>query len=292
VAPGDGLPRSPPQGPLGLGGFVVPVEGDGRGVVVQLVEADVEFAHGAGDDAEGQCRDIGVEEAVEAAADPIVVERGELIVPQSQEFGLVPRRPLADAVEWRAGDQQVAQQDEQGGGRGDAGAAVLAGQVVLEELAEAKPAEEVPEDGQGGDPPGVEGASASLGAGGLARPSSFLGIVHPGRLRGSHREANRVRHAPEARLEETHARYAVGVVERPAGSVGILRLPERWVAEPTLAWIGRCRRHSRDDELNPHSCDAIITARSIHRMLRRLKPNQSRPDALHKYRETQEKATG
>ena len=39
---------------------------------------DAELADGVGDDGEGERGDVGVEEAVEAAADAIVVERGEL----------------------------------------------------------------------------------------------------------------------------------------------------------------------------------------------------------------------
>ena len=65
-------------------------------------------------------------------------------------------RPLADAVEGLAGDQEVLEQDEQGRGGGDAGAAILAGQMVAEELVEAEPAQEALEDRQGGDPPRVE----------------------------------------------------------------------------------------------------------------------------------------
>jgi hypothetical protein len=47
---------------------------------VQLVEADVEFAHGVSRDVQGQRWDIGVEEPIETAADAIIVERRPLIV--------------------------------------------------------------------------------------------------------------------------------------------------------------------------------------------------------------------
>ena len=80
VAPGDGQPEPSPQGPLPVGRLVVAVEGDGGGVVVQFVEVDVELADGVGGDGQGQRGDVGVEEAVEAAADAVVVERGELLV--------------------------------------------------------------------------------------------------------------------------------------------------------------------------------------------------------------------
>src|SRR5271157_3715658 len=142
VAPGHRQSQSSSQGPFPLGRLVVAVESDGGRVVVQLVEAHVEFAHGVGRDLQGQRRDVGVEEAVEGPADAIVVERGELSVRQSQQLRLMASRPLTDTVERLARDQQVAQQHEQGRGRGDASPTVFMGQVVAEELAEAEPAQE------------------------------------------------------------------------------------------------------------------------------------------------------
>jgi putative transposase len=99
-------------------------------------------------------------------------------------------------------------------------------------------------------------------------------------------------HALDAWLEATAARYTVQVVERPPGSVGFVKLPKRWVVERTFAWIGRCRRNSRDYELYPHSGEAMIMVGSIHLMLRRLKPDQSRPSPPFKYRENQRIVTG
>src|SRR5262245_30597689 len=73
VAPGHSESQSSSQGPFSLGRFVTPVEGDGGRVVMQLVEADVEFAYGMGRNFEGQGRDVHVEETVERSADAIVV---------------------------------------------------------------------------------------------------------------------------------------------------------------------------------------------------------------------------
>jgi hypothetical protein len=123
------------------------VEGDGRRVVVQLVEIDAELAHRLADDRRGQGGDVGLDEAVEAAADAVVVERGQLSGAQAQELADVPRGPLADAVEGLAGDQQVLEQERQPGGRGDARSPVLAGEVVLEDGLEAEPLREAVEDG-------------------------------------------------------------------------------------------------------------------------------------------------
>lgn len=41
---------------------------------------------------------------------------------------------------------------------------------------------------------------------------------------------------------------ALLIVSRPRGTKGFVKLPRRWVAERTLAWLGRWRRLSRDYE--------------------------------------------
>ena len=93
-------------------------------------------------------------------------------------------------------------------------------------------------------------------------------------------------------LVKTGAGYEVEVVGRPAGSVGYVKLPRRWVVERTHAWLGRYRRNSRDYERFTESSEAMIKISSIHRMLRLLKPDQSKPDTAFKYRESREKVTG
>ena len=99
-------------------------------------------------------------------------------------------------------------------------------------------------------------------------------------------------HALDAWLKAMAAPYVVEVIERPPGSVGYVKLPKRWVVERTFAWIGRCRRNSRDYELYPHSSEAFIKIGSIHLMLRRLQPDESRPSPPFKYRKNQEIITG
>ena len=68
---------------------------------------DVELADGVGGDVERQGGDVGVEEAVEGTTDAIVIERGELLVGQAEPACVVPRGPLADAVEGLARDEQI-----------------------------------------------------------------------------------------------------------------------------------------------------------------------------------------
>ena len=82
------------------------------------------------------------------------------------------------------------------------------------------------------------------------------------------------------------------MVSRPAGSKGFVKLPRRWVVERTFAWLGRYRRNSRDYEWFAESSEAMIQVSSIHRMLRLLKPDQSKKPVPFKYRELQGIITG
>jgi putative transposase len=106
---------------------------------------------------------------------------------------------------------------------------------------------------------------------------SRLTVEHRGRLEliwgdGKYRN-NRL----DAWLTETGAGYRVEVVERPPGSEGFVKLPRRWVVERTFAWLGRHRRNSRNYEYYPESSESMIRISSIHRMLKLLKPDRSRP---------------
>jgi putative transposase len=93
-------------------------------------------------------------------------------------------------------------------------------------------------------------------------------------------------------LVKSGAGYKVEVVSRPPGSKGFVKLPRRWVVERTFAWLGRYRRNSRDYEWHTRSSESMLRISSIHRMLRLLKPDQSKEPVPFKYRELQEKVTG
>jgi len=99
-------------------------------------------------------------------------------------------------------------------------------------------------------------------------------------------------HALNAWLARTRAGYTIEVVSRPAGAKGFVLLHRRWVVERTFAWLGRYRRDSRDYEWRPESSEAMIQVCSIHRMLRLLKPDQSKKPVPFKYRELQANITG
>jgi putative transposase len=66
--------------------------------------------------------------------------------------------------------------------------------------------------------------------------------------------------------------WVLELVKRPLTAVGFVLLPQRWIVERTFAWLGRYRRHSRDDERLTATSEAMIQISMIHRMTRRLKP--------------------
>jgi transposase len=49
-------------------------------------------------------------------------------------------------------------------------------------------------------------------------------------------------------------------------------LPKRWIVERTFAWLGKCRRLSKDYEHLPAVSETWIHIAMIHLMLRRLSP--------------------
>ncbi len=58
--------------------------------------------------------------------------------------------------------------------------------------------------------------------------------------------------------------------EPPELPRGFHVLPRRWVAERTLAWLGRNRRLAKDYEFLPESEEAFVYAGMVRLMLRRL----------------------
>jgi putative transposase len=99
-------------------------------------------------------------------------------------------------------------------------------------------------------------------------------------------------HCLIAWLVDTETNYWVEVIGRPVGSVGFVKLPRRWVVERTFAWLGRYRRNSRDYEYSTGSSESMVRVSSIHRMLRLLSPDKSKPAVPFKYRKTQDIITG
>jgi putative transposase len=77
---------------------------------------------------------------------------------------------------------------------------------------------------------------------------------------------------------EANAGWSVEVVRRPVGAKGWVLLPIRWTVERTFAWLGRCRRLTKDREKTVRSAEAVIKLAMIHLMLNRLEPKGTEAD--------------
>lgn len=65
-------------------------------------------------------------------------------------------------------------------------------------------------------------------------------------------------------------RWTVQVVKRSDTAEGFEVLPRRWIVARTFAWLGRCRRLSKDWEKSIASAEAWITIAHIRRVTRHL----------------------
>jgi putative transposase len=81
---------------------------------------------------------------------------------------------------------------------------------------------------------------------------------------------------------DEHERWKLVIVRRPEGAEGWVKLPIRWTVERTFAWLGRCRRLSKDRERSVRSSEAFIKLAMIQLMLNRLQPKDT--DAEFHYR--------
>ncbi len=81
---------------------------------------------------------------------------------------------------------------------------------------------------------------------------------------------------------DEHAQWEMIIVRRPEGKEGWVKLPIRWTVERTFAWLGRCRRLSKDREKSVLSSESFVKLAMIQLMLHRLQP--STIDAEFNYR--------
>ena len=56
-----------------------------------------------------------------------------------------------------------------------------------------------------------------------------------------------------------------------------MKLPIRWTVERTFAWLGRCRRLSKDREKSVLSSESFVKLAMIQLMLHRLRPSAADP---------------
>ena len=81
---------------------------------------------------------------------------------------------------------------------------------------------------------------------------------------------------------ENNASWELTIVRHPKDAQGWVLLPIRWTVERTFAWLGRCRRLSKDREKSVRSSEAFVKLAMIQLMLNRLEPRET--DAEFRYR--------
>ncbi len=74
-------------------------------------------------------------------------------------------------------------------------------------------------------------------------------------------------------LQSQGVPYTIEVVTKAEGTPGFVPVKIRWVVERAIAWLGRCRRLSKDYEYNTSSSEAWVQIAAIQQMTRRLRPD-------------------
>jgi putative transposase len=80
--------------------------------------------------------------------------------------------------------------------------------------------------------------------------------------------------------KHSHGKWHMEISSRPADAEGFKPVRIRWVVERTIAWLGRCRRHSKDYEKRTDSSESMILLSTISLMLRRLRPAATKEPAF------------
>src|SRR5207253_3788564 len=91
-------------------------------------------------------------------------------------------------------------------------------------------------------------------------------------------------------LKRQKVPYTVQVVSRPEGAKGFVLLAKRWVVERSIAWLGRYRRLSKDYEYETRASEAWVKVCALSHMLRKLRPNQAKPQPPFHYPKPQRKS--
>jgi putative transposase len=75
-----------------------------------------------------------------------------------------------------------------------------------------------------------------------------------------------------------NAAWEMSIIRRSKGAAGWEKLPIRWTVERTFAWLGRCRRLSKDREKSVLSSDSFLKLAMIQLMAHRLRPSVTEPE--------------
>jgi putative transposase len=77
--------------------------------------------------------------------------------------------------------------------------------------------------------------------------------------------------------------YQIVVVMKAEGAPGFVPVKIRWVVERAIAWLGRCRRLSKDYEYETSSSETWVQIAAIQQMTRRLRPDTNNRQPAFKY---------
>lgn len=80
--------------------------------------------------------------------------------------------------------------------------------------------------------------------------------------------------------EHSQGKWHMEISSLPSGAKEFKPLPMRWVVERTFAWIGRCRRNSKDYEKRTDSSESMILISTLGLLVRRLKPPRAQGPAF------------
>jgi len=84
-------------------------------------------------------------------------------------------------------------------------------------------------------------------------------------------------------LRDNAVGYTIQVVTKAEGTPGFVPVKIRWVVERAIAWLGRCRRLSKDYEYNTASSETWVQIAAIQQMTRRLRPDRNSRQPAFKY---------
>lgn len=77
--------------------------------------------------------------------------------------------------------------------------------------------------------------------------------------------------------------YTITVVMKAEGTPGFVPVKIRWVVERAIAWLGRCRRLSKDYEYETSSSETWVQIAAIQQMSRRHRPDTNNRQPEFKY---------
>jgi putative transposase len=80
--------------------------------------------------------------------------------------------------------------------------------------------------------------------------------------------------------QHSSGKWRMEISSRPPKTVGFKPLRIRWVVERTFAWLGRCRRNSKDYEKRTDSSESMLLLSTLGLMVRRLEPSVQKTPAF------------